>query len=69
MVQVKFKPQYLVFLMHPLVTGLRTLDFCCGKLWEANRAEALRGLSASKTVQIWFRNWHPIWLAPYHYQA
>jgi hypothetical protein len=32
MVQVKFKPQHLVFSMHPLVTGRKTLDFGCGKL-------------------------------------
>jgi hypothetical protein len=32
MVQVKFKPQYLVFSMHPQVTGFKTLGFSCGKL-------------------------------------
>jgi hypothetical protein len=41
MVQVKFKPQYLVFSMHSLITDHKTLDFCCGKSPEHSPATDL----------------------------
>jgi hypothetical protein len=41
MVQVKFKPQYLVFPIHSFVTGHKTLDFPCGKFCEAKPGTGL----------------------------
>jgi hypothetical protein len=48
MVQVKFKPQYLVFSMYSLVTDHKTLDFCCGKLSEASLARGLMSMLLQK---------------------
>jgi hypothetical protein len=52
MVQVKFKPQYLVFSMHSLVTGHKTLDFGCGKAQQGTQSEESNDVTASKIVQI-----------------
>ena len=52
MVQVKFKPQYLVFSMHSLVTGHQTLGFGCGKAQRGRQGKGNNDLTASKIVQI-----------------
>jgi hypothetical protein len=69
MVQVKFKPQHLVFLMHPMVTSHKTLDFCCGKLREASRAKALRPLGIENGANLVQKLWYLIRLRQQHSQA